>query len=102
MFTYNVYLELTVGFWLVSSHPPFALCLNLHIPPTQQLAAYWQIGPQIAQVQLIDPSQYWLHSKTSLLKEMVAEIGSCSAPTPCGSLLGSPSADFVPTELTYM
>ena len=35
---YNVYLELIVAFWLVSSYHPYALCLNLHIPSTQQVA----------------------------------------------------------------
>ena len=36
--SYNVYLELTVALWLVSSlHSSFVLCLNLHIPPMQQV-----------------------------------------------------------------
>jgi len=37
----NVYLELMVAFWLMSSkYPPFMLCLNLQGPPMQQVAAY--------------------------------------------------------------
>lgn len=70
----------------------------------RQLAAYWQLGPRTAVVQLIAPSQWWLHSNTS--QEMVAETGSSfSSRLLHGITTGFTeklSADFVPTELMYM
>ena len=52
------------------------------------------------------PSQWWLHSKTSTLKEAAAETGGCSAPAhfmwTATGFTEKLSADFVPTELTYM
>ena len=51
------------------------------------------------------PSQWWLHSKTSTLKEAAAETGGCSGLahfmwTTTGFTKNS--ADFMPTELTYI
>jgi len=42
------------------------LWLNLHIPPAQHVAAYWQLGIQTALVQLVAP--------------VASETGGCSAP----------------------
>ena len=57
-------------------------------------------------LQLVAPSQWQLHSKTSTLKEAVTETGGCSAPVPfMWTITGfteKPSVDFIPTELTYM
>ena len=67
------------------------LCLGLHIPPMQRVAAYRQLGPTTALVHLVVPSQQWLHSKPTTLEEAATETGSCSASlTPCELLLGSP------------
>ena len=44
----------------------FGLCLNLHVPPVQQVATYWQLGTQTALVQLVAP--------------VASETGGCSAP----------------------
>ena len=56
------------------------LCLGLHIPPMQRVAAYQQLGPQTALVQLVVPSQQWLHSKITTLEEAATETGRFSAP----------------------
>ena len=53
---FRVGSSILAGVFLTS----FVLCLNLHIPQMQQVAAYWQLGTQTALVQLVGTSQQWL------------------------------------------
>ena len=75
-------------------------------PESSYSSAYWQLGSRTALVQLIAPSQWWLHAKSFSLKGVVEETGSCSA---AAHFMWNYywvhqelSADFIPTELTYM
>ena len=67
------------------------LCLSLHIPPMQRVAAYRYLGPRTA-LSAASSSELTLASfKTPALEEAAAEMGGCSpAPSSHGLLLGSP------------
>ena len=68
------------------------------------LLVVWSSNCSIYILQLVAPSQWWLHSKMSTLKEVATETGGCSASahfmfmwTTIG-FTEKLSADFVPTE----
>ena len=56
-------------------------------------------------IQLVAPSHWWLHSKTSTLKEVGTETGGCSAPTnfmwTTVGFTEKLSADFVPLQFRW-